>query len=242
MGSKVNPVNFRLGILTTWKSKWFNKRKYREFLREDVELRAFLKKLLKEAGVDHIDIDRSGEQILVTIHSSRPGVIIGRQGDGIDMLKTKVVKHLKGKTNIKITIEEIRQPELASQLIARNVAEQLEKRVGFRRACKQTIERVMQNGAAGVRVMVSGRLDGSEMSRTEWFADGKIPLQTLRADIDFARDTAHTTYGAIGVKVWVYKGEKFEKAEPAEADATAAGTLARPTRKPGRRTNSRKPA
>ena len=211
MGQKVNPVNFRTGILHGWKSKWFNKRKYREYLRQDVELRESLMKDLKEAGCEKIEIDRSGEQVTVTIHSSRPGVIIGRQGDGIEKLKERVVKYLNGNKNVRLSVEEVRQPELSSKLVARMVAEQLEKRVGFRRACKQTVERVSQARAQGVKIMVAGRLDGSEMSRTEWFAEGKIPLQTLRADIDFAKDEAQTTYGKIGIKVWIYKGEKFEK-------------------------------
>jgi small subunit ribosomal protein S3 len=211
MGQKVNPINFRTGILYGWKSKWFNKRKYREYLREDIELRETLMKTLRDAGCEKIEVDRSGEQVTVNIHSSRPGVIIGRSGDGIDKLKEQVTKILHGKKNIKINVEEIREPNLSAKLVARMVSEQLEKRVGFRRACKQTVERVSQARAQGVKIMVSGRLDGSEMSRTEWFAEGKIPLQTLRADIDFAKDEAMTqSYGKIGVKVWIYKGEKFD--------------------------------
>lgn len=214
MGQKVNPINFRTGILYGWKSKWFNKRKYREYLREDIELREALMKTLRDAGCEKIVIDRSGEQVTVNIHSSRPGVIIGRAGDGIDKLKEQVTKILHGKKNIKINVEEIREPNLSAKLVGRMVSEQLEKRVGFRRACKQTLERVMQARAQGAKIMVAGRLDGSEMSRTEWFAEGKIPLQTLRADIDFAKDEAQTpSYGKIGVKVWIYKGEKFDKKE-----------------------------
>ncbi len=214
MGQKVNPINFRTGILYGWKSKWFNKRKYREYLREDITLRETLMKQLREAGVEKIEVDRSGEQVTVTIHSSRPGVIIGRQGDGIDKLKAQVTKIMNGKKNIKVNVEEVREPQLSARLVGRSVAEQLEKRVGFRRACKQAVERVMQARAQGVKIMVSGRLDGSEMSRTEWFAEGKIPLQTLRAEIDFAKEEAQTpSYGKIGVKTWIYKGERFEKKE-----------------------------
>lgn len=214
MGQKVNPVNFRTGVLYGWKSKWFNKRKYREYLREDILLREKLTELLKEAGVEKIEIDRSGEQVILSIHSSRPGVIIGRQGDGIEKLKEQVSKILKGKKNIKLNVEEVREPQLSARLVGKMVAEQLEKRVGFRRVCKQAVERVMQARAQGVKIMVSGRLDGGEMSRTEWFAEGKIPLQTLRADIDYAKETAQTaSYGKIGVKVWIYKGERFEKKE-----------------------------
>lgn len=218
MGQKVNPINFRTGVLYGWKSKWFNKRKYREYLREDITLRETLMKQLKEAGVEKIEVDRSGEQVTVTIHSSRPGVIIGRQGDGIDKLKAQITKIMNGKKNIKVNVEEVREPQLSARLVGRSVAEQLEKRVGFRRACKQAVERVMQARAQGVKIMVSGRLDGSEMSRTEWFAEGKIPLQTLRAEIDFAKEEAQTpSYGKIGVKTWIYKGERFEKKEEDQA-------------------------
>lgn len=220
MGQKVNPINFRVGVIYGWKSKWFNKRKYREYLREDVELREDLMKQLRDAGCEKVEIDRSGDQVTVTIHSSRPGVIIGRQGDGIDKLKERITKILHGKKNIKVNVEEVREPQLSAKLVARSVSEQLEKRVGFRRACKQTLERVMQARAQGAKIMVAGRLDGSEMSRTEWFAEGKIPLQTLRAKIDFAKDEAMTqSYGKIGVKVWIYKGEHFdEKPEDKEAN------------------------
>lgn len=237
MGQKVNPHNFRIGILYGWKSKWFNQRKYREYLREDVSLREFLKNLLRDAAVEKIEIDRSGEQITIIIHSSRPGLIIGRQGDGIDKLKQQILRHLKAnsKKQIRINIEEVRQPELSAQLVAHNVAEQLEKRVGFRRALKQSIERVMQaHGAEGVRINVAGRLDGGDMSRSEWLAEGKIPLQTLRAEIDFAKDVARTTFGIIGVKVWIYKGERFEDEETV-AVAPARTPRPRPRAKRGER-------
>lgn len=213
MGQKINPTNFRIGTLYGWKSKWFNQRKYRHFLREDIELREHLTEVLKDAGIEKIEIDRSGDQISVFIFSSRPGVLIGRQGDGIEKIKEQIAKKIPDKKNIKVSVEEVRQPELSAMLTAKTVAEQLEKRVGFRRAVKQTVERVMQSRAEGVRINVSGRLDGAEMSRSEWFADGKIPLQTIRADIDFAKVEARTTYGIIGIKVWIYKGERFENDE-----------------------------
>ncbi|MFC1640594.1 30S ribosomal protein S3 [Patescibacteria group bacterium] len=222
MGQKINPTNFRIGTLYGWKSKWFNQRRYREYLREDLELRKYLKDKLIEASIEEVTIDRSGDQMTISIFSSRPGVLIGRQGDGIETLKADVSKFLKGKKGIRINIEEVRQPELSAPITAHMIVEQIEKRVGFRRAVKQMVDRVIQGRAQGVRINVAGRLDGAEMSRSEWFADGKIPLQTIRADIDYAEETAHTTYGVIGVKVWIYKGERFGKEEEQEDQSMPA--------------------
>lgn len=212
MGQKVSPIAFRLGLLFTWPSKWVgNKRNYRRFLEEDVKLRAFIFKTLREAGIARVDIERSANLINVIIFTSRPGVLIGRGGTGIEELKGKLLRMVSNKS-LKVTIEEVRDPEANAQLVAYNIAEALEKRLPFRRILKQSLERSKQvRGVKGVKIMVAGRLNGASMKRTEWLAAGEIPLHNLRANIDFAKDIARTTYGIIGVKVWIYKGEVFEK-------------------------------
>ncbi|MFH1392461.1 MAG: 30S ribosomal protein S3 [bacterium] len=210
MGQKVNPKAFRLGILNTWSSQWFSKNKYRAFLRQDVELRDYILKNLKQAAIEKVSIERSPNLINIIIHTARPGIIIGRGGEGIESLKRALKKRLK--QDIRLEVQEIRNPDASAKLVAQSVAEQLEKRISFRRILKQTIDRVSQNKEVqGVKIAVAGRLDGSEMSRREWLSKGKIPLHTLRADVDFDKAEAHTSYGAIGVKVWIYKGEIFEK-------------------------------
>lgn len=232
MGQKVHPFAFRLGILFDWKSKWFNKKKYREYLEEDAAIRSFVTKRLKQAGLQEVEIERSVNRVKITIRAARPGLIIGRAGTGIEELKKSVEKVLrkvqsrprpealtaglapqetKSKTEIKLNVEELKKPDLYAAVVAQGVADQFERRIPFRRVMKQTIERVMQNKEVeGVKIAVSGRLDGSEMSRYEWLVKGKIPLQNLRANIDFAQAVAYTVYGAIGVKVWIYKGEVFK--------------------------------
>lgn len=210
MGHKINPFLYRLGGIRDWKSRWFNASKYKQYLRSDVELREFLEKRLSKAAVEDIIIERSSNNITVSIYSSRPGVIIGRGGTGVEELRKEITKFIKEKVEIKVNIVEVRNPELSAKLVAQSMAEQIEKRSPFRRTLKQAIERTMQNRQAkGIKVAISGRLDGAEMSRTEWLSDGKIPLHTLRADIDFAKYNAYTTYGVIGIKVWIYKGEIF---------------------------------
>ncbi len=212
MGKKINPFLHRLGIIRDWKSRWFNSSNYKEYLREDIELRSFLEEKLKKAAVENIVIERSSNSMVVNVYSARPGIVIGRGGTGAEELKAEIIKKINGKTEIKVNIIEIRNSELSAQLVAQSVAEQIEKRIPFRRVLKQTMERTMQNKQAqGIKITVAGRLNGAEMARTEWLSDGKIPLQTIRADIDFAKYTARTTYGAIGVKVWIYKGEVFEE-------------------------------
>ncbi|MCK4891274.1 MAG: 30S ribosomal protein S3, partial [Candidatus Pacebacteria bacterium] len=194
------------------KSRWFNSSNYQEYLREDVELREFLEEKLKKAAVEDIIIERSSNNVVVNIYSARPGIVIGRGGTGAEELKAEIIKKINGKTEVKVNIVEIRNSELSSKLVAQAVAEQIEKRIPFRRVLKQAMERTMQNKQAqGIKITVAGRLNGAEMARTEWLSDGKIPLQTIRADIDFAKYTARTTYGAIGIKVWIYKGEVFEE-------------------------------
>ncbi|MCK4592185.1 30S ribosomal protein S3 [Candidatus Parcubacteria bacterium] len=212
MGKKINPFLHRLGIIKDWKSRWFNSSNYREYLREDIELRSFLEEKLKKAAVEDIIIERSSNNVVVNVYSARPGIVIGRGGTGAEELKAEIIKKINGKTEVKVNIIEIRNSELSSKLVAQAVAEQIEKRIPFRRVLKQAMERTMQNKQAqGIKITVAGRLNGAEMARTEWLSDGKIPLQTIRADIDFAKYTARTTYGAIGIKVWIYKGEVFEE-------------------------------
>ncbi len=211
MGRKINPFLHRLGIIRDWKSKWFNAGNYRKFLRKDVELREFLREKLKKALIDDVIIERSSNSMVVSVYSARPGIIIGRGGTGAEELKADIIKKIGEKIEIKVNIIEIRNVELNANLVAQAVAEQIEKRAAFRKVLKQAIEKTMHNKQAqGIKIAVSGRLNGAEMSRVEWLSEGKIPLQTIRADIDFAKYTARTTYGAIGVKVWIYKGEIFE--------------------------------
>jgi small subunit ribosomal protein S3 len=212
MGHKVNPTSLRLQITDTWKSKWFASAKYADLLREDVIIRTFLEKELKRSGLVRVDIERSNAGALgVIIKTTKPGLIIGKGGAGIEELKKKLIKQLKLKTDIRINIEEIRDINLQALVIANQIVEQIEKRVAFRKLMKQALEQVMNAGARGVKVAIGGRLNGAEIARTEHLAAGKIPLHTLRSDIDFARSTAYTTYGTIGVKVWIYKGDVFVK-------------------------------
>lgn len=211
MGHKVNPFAHRLGVIRTWKSNWFSTKDYKANLKNDIELRTYLEKKLAKAAVESIIIERSSNSLTVNITTARPGVVIGRGGDGVETLKADIQKRVKpNKVELKINIMEVKNPELSAMLVAQSVAEQLEKRAAFRRTIKQSIERTMQNkGAQGIKIAVSGRLDGAEMSRVEWLSEGKIPLQTLRADVDFAKYNAYTTFGVIGIKVWIYKGEVF---------------------------------
>jgi small subunit ribosomal protein S3 len=212
MGHKVHPTGIRLGITTTWKSRWFGKKDYRSNLREDIEIREFVLKRWKAAAIASLEIERSINVIRIIIQTSRPGVLIGRSGAGIEDL-TRVVKQrfFSGrKIDLKIEIQEVKNFEESASLVAQQVVEQIERRMPFRRILKGMLDQVEKNrNVKGVKIELSGRLGGAEMSRREWLSRGTIPLHTLRADIDFSRSTAATTYGAIGVKVWVYKGEKF---------------------------------
>lgn len=212
MGHKVNPTGIRLGITTTWKSRWFGKKDYRSNLREDVEVRQFVLTRWKAAAIASVDIERSANVVRIIIQTSRPGVLIGRGGSGIEDL-TRVVKtrfFAGKKMSLKIEIQEVKNFEVSASLVAQQVCEQIERRMPFRRILKGMLDQVEKNkNVKGVKIELSGRLGGAEMSRREWLSRGTIPLHTLRADIDFSKATATTTYGAIGVKVWVYKGEKF---------------------------------
>jgi small subunit ribosomal protein S3 len=214
MGHKTNPTGIRLGITTDWQSRWFaNPKRYKTQLRADVEMRAFIMKKWKQAAIASVHVERSAAQIRVIIETSRPGVLIGRGGTGIeDLTRAVKARFFPGKkTDLKVEVKEVKRFEENAMLVGQQIAEQLEKRIPFRRALKGMIDQVMQNkDILGVKIEISGRLGGAEMSRREWLSKGKIPLHTLRADIDFARTEAYTTYGVIGIKSWIYKGEKFE--------------------------------
>lgn len=214
MGQKVNANSLRLKITDTWKSRWISRDHFAQFLREDSQIREFLLNHLKKAGLVRIDIERFGSSITCTIKTTKPGMIIGKGGGGIEELKKKVAKRLGKKIDLKINIEEVKDINLQSQVVAQNIADQLEKRIAFRRAMKQSIEQIMESGAEGVKIEVAGRLSGADIARTERLFKGRLPLHTLRANIDFAKATAFTTYGTIGVKVWINKGEVFASAKP----------------------------
>ena len=218
MGQKVNPIGLRLGIIKTWDSRWYaEKRKYSEYILEDHELRKVLKKRLFHSGVAKIEVERSARRIRLRIFAARPGIIIGKKGADIDKLKQELEK-LVGR-EVLIDIQEVRKPEIEAQLVAENVAMQLERRVAFRRAMKRGVTSAMRFGAKGVKIICAGRLGGAEMARREWYREGRMPLHTLRADIDYGYTEARTTYGAIGVKVFIFKGEILKKDEPLENQA-----------------------
>lgn len=207
MGQKVNPVGFRVGIIRNWESIWYANKNFGEQLREDINLRKYLKKRLMHAGISRIIIERPAESIKVTVHTSRPGVVIGKKGSEIESVRRELQKRY-GK-NVQVNIVEVRRPEAEAQLVAENIAFQLEKRIAFRRAMKRAMQGALRMGAKGIKVQCSGRLGGAEIARTEGYREGRVPLHTLRADIDYGFAEAHTTYGVIGVKVWVFNGEKL---------------------------------
>ena len=204
MGQKVNPIGFRLGVIKTWDSRWYAKADYAKLLHEDLKLRAFLKKRLYSSGVSKIEIERAANKAKINIYTARPGLIIGKKGSEVETLKKELAK-LTDK-EIFLNIQEVRKPELDAQLVAENVALQLERRIAFRRAMKKSVTSALKFGAKGIRITCSGRLGGAEMSRTEWYREGRVPLHTLRADIDYGFAEAKTTYGIIGVKVFIFKG------------------------------------
>ena len=209
MGQKTNPLGFRLGVIKSWESRWFSEKDYAKLLQEDITIRKFLIKKLSSAGISKVVIERPAKLAKITIHTSRPGVIIGKKGSDIEKLKKDIGNITEG--DVSINILEIKKPELDSQLVADNIAQQLERRVAFRRAMKRAVQSAMRLGALGIRVNCSGRLGGAEIARTEWYREGRVPLHTLRADIDYGVSRANTTYGICGVKVWIFKGEKFDK-------------------------------
>ncbi|MDB5037738.1 MAG: rpsC [Bacteriovoracaceae bacterium] len=220
MGQKIHPGGLRIKITKGWDSIWFAEKKYGELLREDMAIRKFVDDKVSHAGVSRVVIERSSSKIRVTIHTSRPGVIIGKKGAGIDILKAQLQK--LASTELLLNIKEVRKAELDSKLVAENIASQLERRVAFRRAMKKGMQSVMKFGAEGVKIQLGGRLAGAEMARTEKYREGRVPLHTLRADIDYGTATAKTTYGAIGVKVWIFKGEVLEKNRPTEESVAVA--------------------
>ena len=215
MGQKVHPKGFRLGITESWDSRWFARREYAELLHEDIKIRTFLKKRLYHAGVSKIEIERAASKAKINIHTARPGIVIGKKGAEIEKLKQELARLTPKETFI--NIHEVRRPDLDAQLVAENIALQLERRVAFRRAMKEAVARAMRMGAQGIRVQCGGRLGGSEIARVEWYREGRVPLHTLRADVNYGMAEAKTTYGIIGVRVWAFRGEVLTKQEEERA-------------------------
>jgi small subunit ribosomal protein S3 len=248
MGQKINPIGFRLAVNRNWGSRWYaNNRSFAPMLAEDIKVRAFLKKKLAHASVGRVLIERPAKDARITIFSARPGVVIGKKGEEIESLKAEL-RRIMGVQQVHVNIEEIRKPETDAQLIADSIAQQLEKRIMFRRAMKRAMQNAMRLGAQGVKIMSAGRLNGHEIARTEWYREGRVPLHTLRADIDYGTGEAKTSYGVIGIKVWVYKGEIMPKAEAlaaASAAAAAGGAVpaaAQPEAAPAEPRRAKKPA
>jgi small subunit ribosomal protein S3 len=217
MGQKTHPIGFRLGIIKTWSSRWYEEKNYAKWLHEDLKLKAFIKKKLNHAGVSYIEVERAANKCKISIHTARPGIVIGKRGAGVEVLK-KDVQALT-ENEVFLNIVEVRKAETNAQLVAENIATQLERRIAFRRAMKKALQTAMKFGAKGIRVASAGRLGGAEMSRREWYREGRVPLHTLRADIDYGFTEARTTYGSIGVKCWVFHGEIL----PGRKDVPAAG-------------------
>jgi small subunit ribosomal protein S3 len=241
MGQKINPVGFRLAVNRNWSSKWYaNKRNFAPMLAEDIKVRDFLKRKLAHASVGRVLIERPAKDARITIFSARPGVVIGKKGEEIESLKAEL-RRIMGVQQVHVNIEEIRKPEIDAQLIADSIAQQLEKRIMFRRAMKRAMQNAMRLGAQGIKIMSAGRLNGIEIARTEWYREGRVPLHTLRADIDYGQGEAKTTYGVIGIKVWVYKGEVMPKGETPGALAAAGAALPQPEA-PAEPKRAKKPA
>ncbi len=215
MGQKTHPIGYRLGYNVTWNSRWYAGKDYAKLLHQDIKIRKVVKAKLFHAGVAKVEIERSGDQTRVIIHTARPGIIIGRKGAEVDKLKAELEKQYGGQ--VYITVKEIKKPELDAQLVSENVATQLEKRVAFRRAMKRSVQSALRLGAQGIKIMVAGRLGGAEIARTEWYREGRVPLHTLRANIDYGFAEAHTTMGQIGVKTWLFKGEVLP-AQPVKSE------------------------
>lgn len=221
MGQKVNPIGMRLGVIRDWSARWYaNNNAYTDNLISDLKVRKFLKSKLSHAAVSSIVVERPAQTINITIHTARPGIVIGKKGEDIEKLRQELMR-LAG-VPVTLAVQEVRQPELDAQLVAENIAQQLEKRIMFRRAMKRAVTNAMRLRALGIKIMVAGRLNGAEIARTEWYREGRVPLHTLRADIDYGFAEASTTYGQIGVKVWIFKGEVFDKEEPKLEEAEAA--------------------
>ncbi|MCK6556974.1 30S ribosomal protein S3 [Candidatus Binatia bacterium] len=220
MGQKVHPKGFRLGVIEAWDSKWFGRRDYADLLHEDLRLRKFLKDRLYHAGISKVEIERAANKAKINIYTARPGIVIGKKGAEIDKLKSEIAKITKRESFI--NIHEVRRPDVDAQLVAENVALQLERRVAFRRAMKEAVGRAMRMGALGVKVQCAGRLGGAEIARTEWYREGRVPLHTLRADISYGFAQAKTTYGVIGIKAWIFRGEVLTRDEDKQKAAAGA--------------------
>ncbi|HWU84834.1 MAG TPA: 30S ribosomal protein S3 [Rhodocyclaceae bacterium] len=239
MGQKIHPTGFRLAVTRNWNSKWFaTSKNFPQMLKEDIDVREYLKKKLAHASVGRVVIERPAKNARVTVYSARPGVVIGKKGEDIETLKADLQKRMG--VPVHVNIEEIRKPEIDAQLIADSIAQQLEKRIMFRRAMKRAMQNAMRLGAQGIKIMSAGRLNGAEIARTEWYREGRVPLHTLRADIDYATSEASTTYGIIGIKVWVFKGEMLGKNEQPVAAPEAADDK-RPARRAPRKAADGKP-
>jgi small subunit ribosomal protein S3 len=219
LGQKVHPIGFRLGVIRTWDSKWFEERNYAQWLHEDIKIRAHVKKSLNHAGVSKVEIERAANKVKVNVHTARPGIVIGKRGAGIETVKKELQRFTKNE--VFLNIVEVRKAEIDAQLVAENICTQLERRIAFRRAMKKAIQTAMKFGAKGIRVACSGRLGGAEMARYEWYREGRVPLHTLRADIDYGYAIARTTYGTIGCKVWVCRGEVLPTKGGVKTDAPA---------------------
>ena len=211
MGQKISPISLRVGVYKDWKARWFSDRRYSVFLKEDFEIREYLEKKLRGMGVHQIEIERSPDVLTVIITTSRPGLIIGRSGSGIDELRKSIVRMVKRKTAVKLDVHEFKNPESSARIVSEMMAEQIEKRIQYRRVLKQSLAKILANKEVkGAKVTLSGRLDGNDIARTEHLEQGSLPLQTLRANVDYAQATAYTTYGTVGIKVWIYKGMRYE--------------------------------
>jgi len=213
LGQKVNPIGLRLGIIKSWDSRWFSEKNYSDYILQDFNIRKYVKKKLYHAGISKIEIERSSKRIRLRIFTARPGIVIGKKGSEIDILKKELEKMLT--PSVLIDIKEVRRPEIDAQLVAENIALQLERRIAFRRAMKRSVSSAMRFGAKGIKIICAGRLGGAEMARTEWYKEGRIPLHTLRADVDYGFTEARTTYGAIGIKTFIFKGEVLNSGEQA---------------------------
>ncbi len=221
MGQKVNPIGIRLGVNKTWQSRWYAEKNYADFLHEDLQVKHYIKQAFYHAGISRIEVERAAEKTSVNVYTSRPGILIGRRGAEVDQLKKKLQQLTE--RDIHVNIFEVRKAELDAQLVAENIALQLERRVAFRRAMKRSVTTAMRFGAEGIRVACAGRLGGAEMARREWYREGRVPLHTLRADIDYGFTEARTTYGAIGVKVWIFKGEVLQSFQQSPGNQSALG-------------------
>lgn len=231
MGQKVNPIGFRLGVNKTWDSRWYSQREFPRYLNEDIDLRRYINKKYGDVGIAKIEIERAAKQVIVKLHTAKPGRLIGKQGKGIETIRTELQNVLKGNDrSIKVDVFEVKNPDMNAQLVALGVAQQLQKRVTFRRAMKKAMQQSMKAGAKGIKVRVSGRLNGAEMARAEWYMEGRVPLHTLRSNIDYGTAEASMTYGQIGVKVWLFKGEILGKAAQLASQKENVDTVQRTVR------------